>query len=276
MIKLLAIDLDDTCLNWNNKIKPSTMCALKKAAASGVEIVFVTGRPYESLPHQLTRELFFRYVITSNGACIVDRKTGEVVRHSYIPQSIALPLLRQAKEQKLGVTVHMDQKYFMEGRRLLFLGKLLYGKDGRGFVHVKDMAGHIERHGDKIEEIHLFFLRKNKRRSIAALKNMYPHLYAPVNRLCAEFLTASTTKGNALEWLYRRLGLDWTEVACIGDGENDIPMFKKSGLRFAVENAHHVLKAMAHFIVPSNDKNGVGIAAEQILQTVNRERMRMI
>lgn len=271
MIKLLAIDLDDTCLNWNNKIMPSTMYALKKAAASGVEIVFVTGRSYESLPHQLTRESFFRYVITSNGACIVDRKTGKVIRHSYIPQNIALPLLRQAKEQKLGVTVHMDQKHFIEGRRLLLLGKLLYGKDGRSFVNVKDMARYIEKCGDKIEEIHLFFLRKNKRRSIAALKNRYPHLYAPANRLCAEFVTASTTKGTALEWLYGRLGLDWTEIACIGDGENDIPMFQKAGLRFAVENAHPLLKAMAHFIVPSNDKNGVGIAAEQILQTVNRE-----
>lgn len=272
MIKLLAIDLDDTCLNWNNKIMPSTLYALKKASEN-IKIVFVTGRSYDSLPYQLTQETFFRYVITSNGACIVDRKTGEVIRHSYIPPAAALPLLKQAKLQRLGITVHMDRKHFVEGKHLRLLGKFLYGKDGKNIVNVKDMVSYVAAHGNKIEEIHLFFLRKKKRRSIEALRSMHPALHAPMNHFCAEFVASSTTKGNALEWLYRRLGLDRTEIACVGDGENDISMFQKSGLRFAVGNACPSLKAMAHFIVPCNDKNGVGFAIERIMQTANRETL---
>ena len=271
MIKLLAIDLDDTCLSWNNKIMPSTMQALKKAAERKVEIVFVTGRSYDTLPHQLTKESFFRYVITSNGACIVDRKSGEVIRHSYIPLSDALPLLRLAKKQRLGITVHIDKKHLVEGRRLLFLGKFLYGKDSRKIIYVKDMIEHVAMHGDKIEEIHLFFFREKKRRSIGVLRNRYPSLNAPMNHFCVEFAAPSTTKGNALEWLYKRLGMDWTEIACIGDNENDISMFQKAGLRFAVDNALPYLKALSHFVVPRNDKNGVGVAIERILQTANRE-----
>lgn len=67
MIKLLALDLDGTCLNWSNKITLKTMAALKKAAQQGVEIVFITGRSYASMPYQLKKESFFRYIISSNG-----------------------------------------------------------------------------------------------------------------------------------------------------------------------------------------------------------------
>ena len=271
MIKLLAIDLDDTCLNWNNKIMPSTMQALKKAAERKVEIVFVTGRSYDCLPYQLTKESFFRYVIASNGACVVDRKTGEVIRHSYIPLSDALPLLKLAKKQRLGITVHLDKQHLVEGRRLLLLGKFLYGKDSKKIIYVKDMIDHVARYGDKIEEIHLFFFQEKKRQSISVMRDMYPSLNAPMNHFCMEFVTVSTTKGNALEWLYQRLGMDWTEIACIGDGENDISMFQKAGLRFAVDNALPYLKALSHFVVPCNDKNGVGVAIEMRLQTANKE-----
>lgn len=58
MVKLLALDLDGTCLNWNNKISSKTMAALKKAAQQGVEIIFATGRSYASIPYQLKRALF--------------------------------------------------------------------------------------------------------------------------------------------------------------------------------------------------------------------------
>lgn len=265
MIKLLAIDLDDTCLNWKNKITLSTLCSLKKAAEKNVEIVFVTGRSYESLPYQLKKETFFRYVISSNGACVVDRKTQDVIYQSYIPSATAVSLLKRAREQKFGITVHMDKKHMVEGKHLLLLGKLLYGRDSRKIINVKDMLEQIAKNGNKIEEIHLFFFKEKKRQRARMLRKEYRFLNAPMDNFCVEFVTAETTKGNALEWLYRKLGFAQSEIACIGNGENDISMFEKSGLRFAVDNAQINLKAIAHFVVPCNNEDGVCVAVERIL-----------
>ena len=50
MIRLLAIDMDGTCLTSRKRITDSTLSALSDAAAQGVEIVPTTGRPLTCAP----------------------------------------------------------------------------------------------------------------------------------------------------------------------------------------------------------------------------------
>ena len=73
-MKLLALDMDGTCLNSYSKISPTTMDALYLARTSGIEIVPTTGRALSCIPHQLRKTGLFRYVISSNGAVAVDLK----------------------------------------------------------------------------------------------------------------------------------------------------------------------------------------------------------
>lgn len=265
MIKLLALDLDDTCLNWSNKILPKTMEMLKKAAKSGIEIVFVTGRAYQSLPYQLENENFFRYVITSNGASVFDRVNKTVVYSHYLPQDTALEVLKKAREYRLGLTVHVDNQYVVEGKKLALLGKVLFGKDSKNIIKTNDIIDYIGNNGEKIEELHLFFFSQSKESLAESLRKQFSNLHCPKGSFCLEMVKKEATKGNALEWLYSNLGLVKGQVACVGDSENDIPMFKKSGLKFAVSNATEHLKSLADFVVPTNDENGVSVAIEKIL-----------
>ena len=77
MIKLLAVDMDGTCLNTKSNISEETLVWLQRAKARGVEIVPTTGRALSCLPHQLEGQNLFRYVITSNGAVVTDLKERE-------------------------------------------------------------------------------------------------------------------------------------------------------------------------------------------------------
>ncbi|WP_082405492.1 HAD hydrolase family protein [Lacticaseibacillus pantheris] len=45
MIKLIAIDVDDTLLNPEGKLTNTTAAALREAAMRGAHIVLCTGRP---------------------------------------------------------------------------------------------------------------------------------------------------------------------------------------------------------------------------------------
>lgn len=265
MIKSIALDLDGTCLNSRNQISINTMSALKEAAKRGMEIVFVTGRAYAALPAQILQETFYRYVITSNGADILDVKTGESIYRSQIPLNIAQPLLTDAKRSRLGLSVHVDHEYVIEGRFLYDLGRVVYGKDSEQAICVKDIRDYVAQKGCSIEEVQVFFFTANEKRRADALIASYPQLNKPAGPFYVEFVAQSTTKGNALEWLYTRNGLQKAEIACIGDGENDIPMFQKSGKRFAMGNADVNLKMIADEVVPSNDEDGVAYAIDYIL-----------
>ena len=52
-MKLLAIDMDGTCLNSKRKLTDETLDALIKAKKEGVEIVPITGRPFNFLPKSI-------------------------------------------------------------------------------------------------------------------------------------------------------------------------------------------------------------------------------
>lgn len=105
MIKLLAIDMDGTCL-----------------------------------PHQLTdQNSLFRYVISSNGAKVTDYHTQKTLYQSEIPKQTALSLLNACQSEKLGITAHIRHEYLLQGHSLVFLGRLIYGKDVRKVRYVQNM-----------------------------------------------------------------------------------------------------------------------------------------
>ncbi len=82
MYKLIALDMDGTLFNSDKQITDRTKETLAQARALGVKIVLASGRPLAGLQPPL-KELDLihegEYVLSFNGALIVDAKTGEAV-----------------------------------------------------------------------------------------------------------------------------------------------------------------------------------------------------
>jgi hydroxymethylpyrimidine pyrophosphatase-like HAD family hydrolase len=55
-------------------------------------------------------------------------------------------------------------------------------------------------------------------------------------------------------------------IATIGDMENDLPMFAKSGISFAMGNAADNIKQRATHVTDSNERDGFAAAIETVLQ----------
>jgi len=72
-------------------------------------------------------------------------------------------------------------------------------------------------------------------------------------------------KGYAAQELARSLGVDMSEVACIGDMSNDIPMLKVAGLAVAMGNGPDAVKEHAHFVTATNEQDGWALAMEQLI-----------
>ena len=85
------------------------------------------------------------------------------------------------------------------------------------------------------------------------------------NLICV--MPSATSKASGVIALADSLGLELSEVAVIGDANNDLEMFHCAGLAVAVGNAIPELKAVAHWIVNENDHPELpGVA--QLIETI--------
>jgi Cof subfamily protein (haloacid dehalogenase superfamily) len=73
-------------------------------------------------------------------------------------------------------------------------------------------------------------------------------------------------KGTFVEAMARRLGISTAAVATIGDMQNDLAMFRKSGLSIAMGNATDDVKKVATHVTTSNEEEGFAGAIDMILK----------
>ncbi|MGN1343383.1 MAG: Cof-type HAD-IIB family hydrolase [Traorella sp.] len=264
-IKLLAIDMDGTCLNSKCKISDENLFWLRKASSLGIQIIPTTGRSLSCLPYQLKDEHFYRYVITSNGAVISDMKKGEDINKDLISNETALDLMKECQGMGLGMCAHIDHEYYVEGKGLSLLGKLSYGKDASSSQTLKNLISFTKMSQCDVEELQFFFFNKKAyQKTVTAIKH-HQDVNAAYTHHYVEIFSQKANKGKALVTLANILSIDQSEIACIGDSENDLSMFQYAHLCFAMNNACEELKDKANRIVSSNDANGVSEAIQAIL-----------
>lgn len=76
---------------------------------------------------------------------------------------------------------------------------------------------------------------------------------------------ATATKLHGIVTIAEMLGVKPEEMIGIGDGYNDYPLLSASGLKVAMGNAAPELKAIADFIAPSVEEDGVAKVIEKFI-----------
>ena len=74
-------------------------------------------------------------------------------------------------------------------------------------------------------------------------------------------------KGTFVQAMAKRMGISTDAVATIGDMQNDLAMFKKSGVSIAMGNATDDVKKRATHVTTSNEDEGFAGAIELILKS---------
>jgi Cof subfamily protein (haloacid dehalogenase superfamily) len=80
-----------------------------------------------------------------------------------------------------------------------------------------------------------------------------------------EFASPEVTKGSGLGFVAGHLGFAATETVSFGDGENDVELLEWAGYGVAVQNAHERVLAIADFVCPPCDEEGVAQVIEAYL-----------
>ncbi len=271
-IGLIALDLDRTLLTKDGLTKATKAC-LEKAIRNGIQVVVATGRPLVALPEDVKNIIGMDYVIVSNGAHIVDLRSGDFIFSDYMSHEASL----WCKEylEKAGFTIEV----FTEGAAFIGQDKYDYYKASIGVIDgseyivrtrkpVPDIYRFWDEHLNKIENINIHFTdqadRASVRDELLANEDKGFTLTSSMS-YNLEIGGAHTSKANGLREFSSISGIPLERVMAFGDSPNDSAMIQESGFGVAMGNAVDSVKAVADHIAPSNEDEGVRKTIEELL-----------
>jgi len=259
--KLIAIDLDDTLLDAQKVCSKKNEEALIKAAGMGIHIVLTSGRAMESIAHY-SRQLGIKdYTIAIAGAQVFDGD-GKLMYSTTLPSDLAQKVMHWAHEKGLHYQVYLEDTgltYTKRGKYAEFYEKNcnIKGTEKPDLLQMENLVTPKILIVDSADVI-----AKYK----AEIRPLFPELrFENSQPEYLEVLNPETSKGNALAWLGRKLGISAEETIAIGDSELDVSMLKYAGLGIAVSNGNKIALDNADHITDANDRDGVAKAIEKFV-----------
>ncbi|QSX09234.1 HAD family phosphatase [Alkalibacter rhizosphaerae] len=266
MIKLIAIDIDGTLVDYNqSEISRPVKFAIRKARDLGIEIVLISGRNYYSMKKFVSELNLHGAALTINGGVVVNTDQEKIMRESIIPSDVVekmLKILDQDQTPRIvfsGLALYVEPKYAQhETVRYLM-------KEKDNVLLVEDMFIHAKNNNvnkimamtqnekiaeiiDKIKPISKGIL--NMERGLDNHVDIYP---------------SSTSKGASLAYVAKQKGIDKHEVMAIGDAETDISMLLEAGVGVAMGNSLSSVCKHADFITKPVWEDGVAHAIETFI-----------
>jgi Cof subfamily protein (haloacid dehalogenase superfamily) len=267
-IRLVALDIDGTLVGDDLDIGPATRTAIRKARKRGVVVSLVTGRMVSSAM-RFARELDLDSPIVGyQGALIREMpvpgsdRLGRLLVHTPMPAVVAREIVAWTREH--GLDPHLNH-----------LERLIVRiDDPRADEYGAFIGGDPELAGDLVESI-----RHPITKILAAGEPPLPIELAPLaQRQFAgraavtishprflEFTAPGVSKGRAIRWLARRLGISLGAVLAIGDQWNDIEMLAEVGHGTAMPTAPAQVQAAARYIAPPLAEEGVARMIEALI-----------
>ncbi len=266
MIKLIALDLDDTLLDKNKNISYQNLQAIKEALDKKIKIIIATGRPYfrvKPILEKLNILDDYHYVITFNGGSITNGNHTITYYEKTISNQKLKKISEVARKFNVCYNVYYHDQIYTSKIEPSILQLPVY--QGIHFSYVNEeqidtlVAAHKVILADKEEKI-----KTIKQLVLDELQNDFSIVQSTPNFL--EILPMHTSKGEALKNLCMKLEIKPEEVMAMGDAENDVSMFDYAKTCVAMGNAVDTLKEKATFITKTCEENGVAYAIKMLLQ----------
>jgi Cof subfamily protein (haloacid dehalogenase superfamily) len=261
-IKLIAIDMDDTLLDGEQRITPLTEKAIRRAIDAGVGVTIATGRMFQSaLPFALELGISLP-LITYNGALIRQGESGETLFHRPIGTELAQGVADLFRQRGWYLQKYVDDRLYVaeldeNARFYADYARVEAVPLGNEFFQMTEAPTKMLSMGepDELHEIRTeVAARYGDRLYLASSKKRY-----------LEMVDARVNKGEALAFLAETLGVGRSEVMAIGDSMNDVDMIQYAGCGVAMGNSNATVRAAADFITATNSDDGVAEAINKFV-----------
>jgi Cof subfamily protein (haloacid dehalogenase superfamily) len=260
---LVVSDVDGTLLTKDKTLTDGAKAAVQELHHAGIAFTIVSSRPTIGMRFLIAPLAITLPVGAFNGSCIVDPQLHPIEQH-FIPAATVA--------RSLDVFAEFDVDTW------LFTSDLWLVRRPDG-PYVSHEARAIKADPTIAEDFTPYLTRACKivgasadaallqRCETAMEKALGPQAHVVRSQSYYLDITApGCDKGTFVRTIAKRLDISPDAVATIGDMENDLPMFRTSGLSIAMGNASDAIKKKATFVTASNEEEGFARAVEMVLR----------
>lgn len=264
--KIIFLDIDGTLTDSRKLITEKTRRAIMKAAENGLIIAVASGRPEPGLAYaagELEMSDIGGYLLPFNGGIIKNAMTGEVIASDTISCEALETAYRAAKKYGIGIITYKEGDIIAADRTDEYI----------------DIESRINGMPVKLTD---YFLETVDFAPVKCLLTGEPEIAAKAEKDLAELLAGKANvfrsepffvevvpngidKAASIKKLTEILGISREEIIACGDGFNDVSMIKYAGLGVCMANGCDAAKAVADYIAPSNDEDGVAEVIEKFV-----------
>lgn len=271
-MKLIALDVDGTLLNSNNKISQRTLRSLIRAMKEGHKVIIVSGRPTEAInpiAKELSLDKYGGLISAFNGGTIINFETGYELTNHTLDADLTKEILKESRGLDIDVLIpknktmisYRDNKYLDLERKIL----------GFDTEIREDIIESIDFNPNKL------LLASDKK----TLDELIPHLEKKYNKKASlvrsqdfyyEVMPKGLSKGKSLLEIADKYNIDQKDIIAFGDQMNDKTMIELAGVGVAMANAIEAIKEIADYVTLSNDEDGIANYLEKfVLKGSNNE-----
>ncbi len=264
--KVLVLDIDGTLTNSKKEITPATKRGIQTVMEHGHKVILASGRPTPGMrryEEELELEKYGGYLLSFNGARIIECRTGEIVYQKLLPLTIIPGLYAFAKNNGCGLVTYFGDNVLsaFQPDEYVELESRINGmpiKVVEKFVEFVDFDINkclLTAPIDKAPE-----LEKQLQQKYGDIVSVYRS-----EPFFIEIMPKNVDKATSLDKMLESVGATRKDVICCGDGFNDISMIKYAGMGVAMGNAQPAVKEVADYITGTNDEDGLVQVIEEFI-----------
>lgn len=256
--KAIVLDLDGTTLNERNTVNETLEQYIGELRESGKLIFIATGRTLEEVRDVLPAGMEADGMVTANGMSVFIGKE-QIVEHA-LSTELVEELVAKAGAEEIFYEVHPN-----EGTRMALLKDKDYmvkqglipkpeTVDENEWLSRQDAVEDKIRWSEQLDiksvaKIYFFSNEMNTIRKwkaeLGKIKQYNAFTTASSTHHNVEVTVEGITKATGVQLLLKHFQLAPENILAVGDGENDLPLFKLAGHCVAMKNATDLVKEQA-------------------------------
>jgi Cof subfamily protein (haloacid dehalogenase superfamily) len=263
-IRLVVSDVDGTLVTRSKVVTPAALDAIRRLRESGIKFTVISSRPPQAIRVVGNVVGITDPVPAFNGGLLVDPDLTSILREKFIEHIVVERILQRLAEAQVDTWVYTDADWYVPS---------LTAPKVEHEIHSVKYEPSVTRDFTHI--------RKDRVCKIVGVSEDFDRLADVEHRLQQEFCGAASVsrsqkyyldfthpdanKGEGILLLSELLNIHTSEIAVIGDMENDTYMFKRAGLSIAMGNATPEVQAQAQYVTTTNEEEGFATAMEKFI-----------
>ena len=260
-VKLVVSDVDGTLVNGKKQVTPGVAAAVTRLRDAGVEFTIISARPRSGmLP--IADALGIDAPMGAFNGGIVFTRDGTVTCHHMIDRAVVEGVFAIAEGAAVDTWLFADDVWYASTDQGAHVASERLASNQAPVL--RDDFSDLYVRADKVtfvsDDAALLRGLADEAKGFADRATILQSqsYYLDVTALAAN-------KGDGIAALAEAMTIPLSETAAFGDQANDVPMFARAGVSYAMGQGPEAVRAKATHVVASNDADGVAEAIDAVL-----------